>query len=177
MGACMSSDNDDGEQKKRSQAIDRTLEEDKKTLRRECKILLLGVLIRACHAKVRKQPTNQHPTGSGESGKSTIVKQMKIIHQNGYTEDELAQYRHTIYKNVVDCAKALIAAMRQFEIEVEEEKNKEHVEYITEYVVDPEPEATIDEKVGDAITDIWNDPCIPKLLDHANEFYLMDSAP
>ena len=34
--------NDEGEQKKRSQAIDRGLEEDSKKLRRECKILLLG---------------------------------------------------------------------------------------------------------------------------------------
>ena len=31
--------------------------------------------------------------GSGESGKSTIVKQMKIIHQNGYSKDELLTYR------------------------------------------------------------------------------------
>lgn len=43
MGACMSSGgNDEGDQKKRSQMIDRGLEEDSKKLRRECKILLLG---------------------------------------------------------------------------------------------------------------------------------------
>jgi len=39
----MSTANDDGEQKKKSQAIDRALEEDSKKLRRECKILLLGM--------------------------------------------------------------------------------------------------------------------------------------
>ena len=38
--------------------------------------------------------------GSGESGKSTIVKQMKIIHQNGYSRDELLLFRLTIYKSV-----------------------------------------------------------------------------
>ena len=47
MGACMSSDGggngQEGDQKKRSAAIDKTLEEDSKKLRRECKILLLGV--------------------------------------------------------------------------------------------------------------------------------------
>jgi guanine nucleotide-binding protein G(i) subunit alpha len=45
MGACGSSEAggaEDTEQKKRSQAIDRKLEEDSKRLRRECKILLLG---------------------------------------------------------------------------------------------------------------------------------------
>lgn len=39
---CMSTNNEDAEQKKRSQAIDRKIEEDSRRLRRECKILLLG---------------------------------------------------------------------------------------------------------------------------------------
>jgi guanine nucleotide-binding protein subunit alpha len=38
----MSSNNEEVEQKKHSQAIDRQLEEDSRRLRRECKILLLG---------------------------------------------------------------------------------------------------------------------------------------
>jgi hypothetical protein len=42
MGACMSSDNEEMEKKKRSQMIDKKLEEDSRRLRRECKILLLG---------------------------------------------------------------------------------------------------------------------------------------
>jgi hypothetical protein len=41
----MSTNAEDLEQKKRSQAIDRKLEEDSRKLRRECKILLLGMLI------------------------------------------------------------------------------------------------------------------------------------
>jgi guanine nucleotide-binding protein subunit alpha len=39
----MSSNAEETEQKKRSQMIDRTLEEDSRKLRRECKILLLGM--------------------------------------------------------------------------------------------------------------------------------------
>lgn len=31
--------------------------------------------------------------GTGESGKSTLVKQMKIIHNEGYSEDEILQFR------------------------------------------------------------------------------------
>ena len=46
MGACGSSEagasTEAMEQKKRSQAIDKKLEEDSRRLRRECKILLLG---------------------------------------------------------------------------------------------------------------------------------------
>jgi hypothetical protein len=39
----MSSSNEEQAQKKKSQAIDKQLEEDSKKLRRECKILLLGM--------------------------------------------------------------------------------------------------------------------------------------
>ena len=44
MGACGSTEagGEDMESKKRSQAIDKRLEEDSRRLRRECKILLLG---------------------------------------------------------------------------------------------------------------------------------------
>ena len=105
------------------------------------------------------------------------MKQMKIIHQNGYSVDELALYRHTIYKNLIDCAKALIGAMRQFEVEVQEPQNKEFCEYILEYTVDPDPQQALDPRVGEAIASLWQDKCIPRVFDHQNEFYLMDSAP
>ncbi|KAJ9636726.1 Guanine nucleotide-binding protein alpha-2 subunit [Coniosporium tulheliwenetii] len=160
MGICMSSngggENNGEEGKKRSQQIDKKLEEDSRRLRRECKILLLG---------------------SGESGKSTIVKQMKIIHQNGYSAEELAMYRLTVYKNVIDCAKSLIGAMRQFDIEPEIEGNDIYCDYLMEYTVDPDPEKTLEPKVAQAVTSVWKDPCVQKVLEHSSEFYLMDSAP
>ena len=115
--------------------------------------------------------------GSGESGKSTIVKQMKIIHQNGYSREELAMYRLTIYKNVIDCAKALIGAMRQFDIEPEDSGNDVYADYLMEYTVDPDPNKPLESRVGQAVMALWNDPAIPKIMEHSNEFYLMDSAP
>jgi guanine nucleotide-binding protein G(i) subunit alpha len=115
--------------------------------------------------------------GSGESGKSTIVKQMKIIHQNGYTQEELAMYRLTIYKNVIDCAKALIGAMRQFDVAPETAASEQHCSYLLEYTVDPDPEKPLDVRVGEAITAMWRDASVPKVLEHSSEFYLMDSAP
>ncbi|KAF3918596.1 hypothetical protein AA313_de0202380 [Arthrobotrys entomopaga] len=147
MGGCMSREaSDEMEQRKKSQAIDREIMDDSRRLRRECKILLLG---------------------SGESGKSTIVKQMKIIHQDGYTVEELAQYRLTVYKNLVDCAKALIDAMRQFEIVPELESNK----------VDPDPTIPLDPRVSKAVSALWDDSAVPAVLEHQSEFYIMDSAP
>ncbi len=45
----MSSESEDAEQKKKSQMIDRSLEEDARRLRRECKILLLGKFCKAIY--------------------------------------------------------------------------------------------------------------------------------
>ena|ERR1700710_1122208 len=115
--------------------------------------------------------------GSGESGKSTIVKQMKIIHQNGYTVDELALYRLTIYKNLIDCAKALIGAMRQFGIEPANPVNVEFSDYLLDYQVDPDPHTPLNTKVGIAVQSIWKDGSIESLMERQSEFYLMDSAP
>ncbi|KAJ7822052.1 guanine nucleotide-binding protein alpha-3 subunit [Mycena leptocephala] len=73
----------------RSNKIDLQLEQDSKRYKKECKILLLG---------------------SGESGKSTIVKQMKIIHQQGFSTNELLAFRPIIHKNAVDSAQAVVLA-------------------------------------------------------------------
>ena len=41
--------------------------------------------------------------GAGESGKSTIVKQMKIIHETGYSDEEKKAYRYTSYSLLDPC--------------------------------------------------------------------------
>ena len=102
---------------------------------------------------------------------------MKIIHQNGYTQEERTLYRLTIYKNLIDCMKALVGAMQQFEIEPEDQTVRDYVEYIMEYNVDPDPDTPLDPKAADAVEAIWKDPSASKTMDRQSEFYLMDSAP
>ena len=55
--------------------------------------------------------------GAGESGKSTIVKQMKIIHETGYSRDECEQYRPVVYSNTIQSLMAIIRAMGQLRID------------------------------------------------------------
>ena len=101
---------------------------------------------------------------------------MKIIHQNGYTQEERALYRLTIYKNLVDCMKALITAMQQFEIEPENERTREAITYIEEYNVDPDPDTPLDPEVADAVDAVWHDSASERTMERQSEFYLMDSA-
>ena len=46
--------------------------------------------------------------GSGESGKSTIVKQMKVIHGNGYSVHERRQFRPVVVCNTIQSLFAII---------------------------------------------------------------------
>lgn len=107
MGNCASSSSADEApstpEKQRSLAIDRQIAEDERNFKKECKILLLG---------------------SGESGKSTIVKQMKIIHLHGYTQDELKMYRAVVNRNVVESAQSLVLAMRKFGMDCVHSSNR-----------------------------------------------------
>lgn len=104
------------------------------------------------------------------------MKQMKIIHLKGYSDDELYNYRPTVFKNLIECAKAVINAMRQFDIEPANEELKAYCDYILEYSVESGPQALMDPKVGDAVQAIWADPARAQLLERQTEFYLMDSA-
>ncbi|KZO92321.1 G-alpha-domain-containing protein [Calocera viscosa TUFC12733] len=52
--------------------------------------------------------------GSGESGKSTILKQMKILHGGGFTPAELVQYKQIVRHNLVDSAQALLRVVLQW---------------------------------------------------------------
>ena len=49
---------------------------------------------------------------------------MKIIHQDGFSEQELLQFRPVIYKNVLDSAKAVVLYMIKVGLECVEYSNR-----------------------------------------------------
>ncbi|KAI8360537.1 G protein alpha subunit [Mortierella sp. GBAus27b] len=154
MGLCLSAE--EKEQKEISQTIDRGLEEDNRRLKKECKILLLG---------------------SGESGKSTIVKQMKVIHQGGYSTEELATFRLNVYKNLIDSAQSLILAMEKLKLKPALPDNKAYADQILDYRVESDPYFSLSPDIVDAIDSLYHDPITTTCLERSSEFYLMDSAP
>lgn len=91
--------------------------------------------------------------------------------------DELALYRLTIYKNLIDCAKALIGAMRQFGIDPTISANVEYSDFLLDYQIDPDPHTSLAPKVSEAVRSLWQDGSIETLMERQSEFYLMDSAP
>ncbi|KAJ7212758.1 heterotrimeric G-protein alpha subunit, GPA3-like protein [Mycena haematopus] len=140
--------------KARSDAIDRQISEDSKRYKKECKILLLG---------------------SGESGKSTIVKQMKIIHQEGFDARERQEYRTTIYKNVLDSAGTLARVVRGVGLAAFGDEEREYAVAVVDVLA--QTHAVLTPALADAIWHVARAPAVERLVDeHPAEFYLMDSA-
>jgi hypothetical protein len=52
--------------------------------------------------------------GAGESGKSTIFKQMRVLFGAPLTEDERNQITPVVYSNTISAMKALVQAVRNF---------------------------------------------------------------
>lgn len=101
---------------------------------------------------------------------------MKIIHQNGYTRDELLLFKVTIYKNLIDSAQAIVLAMKKFRFEPVESVNKLYADKILDYRVELDEQIGLHPDVVRSVESLWHDPIIPAVMDRRSEFYLMDSA-
>jgi hypothetical protein len=56
--------------------------------------------------------------GTGDSGKSTFLKQMKVIHSNGFTKSEIEQFREVLRDNVMTVIAALINGCQNLNIQI-----------------------------------------------------------
>ena len=53
--------------------------------------------------------------GAGESGKSTILKQMKMIYAEGFSSQDRKQWRVVIFTNLVNAFQTILTAMEETE--------------------------------------------------------------
>jgi len=125
--------------------LNRTVEDDKKTV----KILLLG---------------------AGECGKSTILKQMKILHLNGFSEAETREYKILCRRNALDAMKQLAGACHSLNIPF---KNSANEKLSREFVKIQSIDTTLKHK--DMIRQLWADEAVHHAKERENEFHLLDS--
>ncbi|KAK2505883.1 hypothetical protein MC885_007050 [Smutsia gigantea] len=151
MACCLS---DEVKESKRINAeIEKQLRRDKRDARRELKLLLLG---------------------TGESGKSTFIKQMRIIHGAGYSEEDKRGFTKLVYQNIFTAMQAMIRAMETLRILYKHEQNKANALLIRD--VDVEKVTTFEHRYVNAIKTLWDDPGIQECYDRRREFQLSDSA-
>ncbi|KAF2073131.1 hypothetical protein CYY_005547 [Polysphondylium violaceum] len=139
---------------KANQNINSMLKQARSRLEGEIKLLLLG---------------------AGESGKSTIAKQMKIIHLKGFTEEEKSSYKTIIYNNTVGSMRVLVNAAEELKIGISE-NNKEAASRITNDLGGDHFNGVLTSELAADIKALWADPGIQTAFSRSSEFQLNDSA-
>uniref|UniRef100_A0A8C7ZWP4 Adenylate cyclase-inhibiting G alpha protein n=2 Tax=Oryzias sinensis TaxID=183150 RepID=A0A8C7ZWP4_9TELE len=138
----------------RSKMIDKNLREDREKSSREVKLLLLG---------------------AGESGKSTIVKQMKIIHEDGYSEEECKQYKVVVYSNTIQSIMAIVRAMGQLNIDFGNAAREDDARQLFA-LASTADEGVMSAELTGVIRRLWNDSGVQACFDRSREYQLNDSA-
>lgn len=82
----------------RNEMIEQQIERDRLANKKIMKILLLG---------------------GPESGKSTLFKQMRILHMNGFSDLDMVNYRYLVYSNVVQAVYQLLQGAEHLKITVD----------------------------------------------------------
>uniref|UniRef100_A0A0B7AEX9 Guanine nucleotide-binding protein G(s) subunit alpha n=1 Tax=Arion vulgaris TaxID=1028688 RepID=A0A0B7AEX9_9EUPU len=148
-------DEDDKLRKEANKKIERQLAKDKLLYRGTHRLLLLG---------------------AGESGKSTIVKQMRILHVNGFGPDERKQKIEDIKKNVRDAILTITGAMSTLNppVTLEYHSNRSKVDYIQ----DKASQTDFDyPPIFYEYTEIlWKDKGVQSAFERSNEYQLIDCA-
>ncbi|KAI4902301.1 hypothetical protein NFI96_034722 [Prochilodus magdalenae] len=145
---------EDKEMAKRSKELEKQLQEDADKEAKTVKLLLLG---------------------AGESGKSTIVKQMKILHQGGYTKEEQIAFKAIIYGNILQSALALIRGMEMLGINYGISSSQEDGQKL-QNLADSTEDGTMPPELADVIMRLWKDTGVQAAFERASEYQLNDSA-
>ncbi|KAG8252802.1 Guanine nucleotide-binding protein subunit alpha-13 [Homalodisca vitripennis] len=155
MGACLTLDREEAKARRRSEEIDKQLSELARQERNIVKILLLG---------------------AGESGKSTLVKQMKIIHSDGFTRDELRSFRPTVMDNLLSSMKYVLSGMGLLRINLQSAKNKAHAQTILMANSCFDKSFMMLPGVSAALQALWQDRGVRLAVARGYEYELNDSA-
>ncbi|XP_006882581.1 PREDICTED: guanine nucleotide-binding protein G(o) subunit alpha isoform X5 [Elephantulus edwardii] len=139
----------------RSKAIEKNLKEDGISAAKDVKLLLLG---------------------AGESGKSTIVKQMKIIHEDGFSGEDVKQYKPVVYSNTIQSLAAIVRAMDTLGIEYGDKERKDRARRIDALSCGAGEEGLLPPDLLSAMMRLWGDSGIQECFNRSREYQLNDSA-
>ncbi|KAL3051721.1 hypothetical protein OYC64_001870 [Pagothenia borchgrevinki] len=148
------------DQLRKSKEIDRCLSREKTYVKRLVKILLLG---------------------AGESGKSTFLKQMRIIHGQDFDHQAQEEFRATIYSNVIKGIRVLVDAREKLHIPWGDTDNQKHGDSVMAFdtrsakMAIGQLETSVFLRYFPAIKALWADSGIQYAYDRRREFQLGES--
>jgi len=111
--------------------------------------------------------------GAGESGKSTIFKQMKVIHGHGFSDEERLAYKGIIFSNIIYNMKTLV---RQSDNPKWGKPTSEKVRESKEFIQGLRQYEEFDEKIAEHIGNLWHDKGIKATYEKRACFQLSDNA-
>jgi len=111
--------------------------------------------------------------GAGESGKSTIAKQMKIIHLDGFSQEERESYKSIIASNTLGSMRVLVTAAADMGIELQSSNRDAASNILSD---NAGFHGTLGASVARDIKQLWADPAIRSVYNRSAEFQLNDSA-
>jgi len=111
--------------------------------------------------------------GAGESGKSTILKQMKLIYGTGYSKEECAAFADIVYLNVIKSMQALIGGVEKLGLKTDA-ANDPHRELISS--LSGRGANQWNEGTALAVKALWKDDGIHSAYNRNAEFQLIDSS-
>ncbi|XP_020364410.1 guanine nucleotide-binding protein G(olf) subunit alpha-like isoform X4 [Oncorhynchus kisutch] len=114
--------------------------------------------------------------GAGESGKSTIVKQMRILHVNGFNAEEKKQKVLDIRKNVKDAIVTVVSAMSTLipPVPIGNPANESRIDYIKS--IAPLSDFDYTEEFFEHAKQLWDDEGVKACFERSNEYQLIDCA-
>lgn len=150
MGICGSSSAEaDQLALKKSKELDAANEETHRQEQEKVKLLLLG---------------------AGESGKSTIFKQMKILYGAPLSDDEKGHATPVVYNNIISSMKTICENCVELGLKDQVQCNSDFAD-----LMDASDEAEVDVALGTKVKNLWNDPGIKATWDRRSEYQIVDS--
>jgi len=110
--------------------------------------------------------------GPGESGKSTLIKQLKIIH-HGLNDKEINDFARALRNNAIQCMEVLIRNAKNYGLDFEESEQK-YADLVIETADSDDPELTL--SVAVAIEHLWSSEAIQLVYEKKSEFWLLENA-
>ncbi|XP_041364674.1 guanine nucleotide-binding protein subunit alpha-12-like [Gigantopelta aegis] len=151
--SCCVSDHEKS-QRAHSRQIDKKLYKDKLTFSRTVRLLLLG---------------------AGESGKSTFLKQMRIIHGQEFDDEQLREFRACIYSNIVKGMRVLIDARNKLGIPLTDESLAKYEIFVFSFDGNQKLDEQQFSLYIEPMRKLWKDGGIRSAFDRRREFQLGDS--
>lgn len=116
--------------------------------------------------------------GPGDSGKSTTLKQIRIIHDQGFTDDEKRQRKYIVYLNLISGMMDVINGVSVLSLHYEKASSEELTRKVTKYYeeVKNSDAAELTDVVADAIGKLLEEPAVQTVLQQCAELYIEESS-